>query len=427
MQRERPDRAGEFVRLIMSPQTNHPIPAIVVGSGNTALGALRCLAMAGIPTYVACRPDDFVTRSRFYRPTPGPVRWHGGLGPHAMEVLRAMPLEQAVIVPCADDAALWAAELARTDLGERFRVSTSAPETLAILQDKSKCGEFLERHDIPHPRTFTIDSLADIARVPFDEIERVFVKPADSQSFRRAIGVKALWASSRAEFEDIWRRVDADGLRVIAQEYVPGLASDHFFVDGFRDRSGALTGLFARRRLRLFPVDFGNSSYCYGIPLGEVEGAIDSITRLLATLEYRGIFSAEFKRDAHTGEFRLIEVNTRAWWYAEYAALCGVNVCRMAYEDALGIVPAPSPRDYRVRQGCVNLLADIRAMRATPAHRRPSWWRVLAQWSRSYFHIFRLGDPVPGLVVTGGVLRARLRRITVGLQSLVSSPGASGG
>lgn len=401
-------------------------PAIVVGRGNTLLGALRCLAMAGIPAYVACPPDDFVTRSRFFRPTPGAVPWNGSLGSHGLEALRAMPLDEAVIIPCADDAALWAARLAGTDLAARFRVSTCAPETLAVLQDKSKCGEFLERHAIPHPRTYTIGSLADIGRVPFDEIERVFVKPVDSQSFRRAMGVKAVWASSRAEFEEIWRRLDAEGLRVIAQEYVPGLGSDHYFVDGFRDRTGAVTGLFARRRLRLFPLDFGNSSYCFGIPLNEVAGAIDSVTRLLAALEYRGIFSAEFKRDARTGEFRLIEVNTRAWWYVEYAARCGVNTCRMAYEDALGQPPTPSSREYRTHVGCVNLLADLRAVRATPPEQRPSWLRLLAQWSHSRFHIFRLTDPLPGLTVTARLVRARLHRIGAGLQSMVSSPGASG-
>ena len=176
----------------MTAKNHTSIPAIAVGRGYTVLGAMRSLAMAGIPTYVACPPGEAVTRSRWYRPTPGATPWNGGLGPHGLEVLRQMPLEQAVIIPCADDAAHWAAGLAGSDLASRFKVSTSSLSTLDILQDKRRCGEFLLQHDISHPRTFTIDSLADIAQVPFHELDRVFVKPADSQSFSQAFGAKGV-------------------------------------------------------------------------------------------------------------------------------------------------------------------------------------------------------------------------------------------
>ncbi|HEY4554877.1 MAG TPA: hypothetical protein VIG68_00365 [Lysobacter sp.] len=404
----------------MTAKNHTSIPAIAVGRGYTVLGAMRSLAMAGIPTYVACPPGEAVTRSRWYRPTPGATPWNGGLGPHGLEVLRQMPFEQAVIIPCADDAALWAAGLAGSDLASRFKVSTSSLSTLDILQDKRRCGEFLLQHDIPHPRTFTIDSLADIAQVPFHELDRVFVKPADSQSFSQAFGAKGVWASSRTEFEELWRRLDDGGFKVVAQEYVPGRSSDHYFVDGFRDRNGTLSGLFARRRLRLFPLDFGNSSYSHSIPLEDVRGAIEPLTRLLAELQYRGIFSAEFKRDSRNGQFKLIEVNTRAWWYVEFAARCGVNVCRMAYEDAQDITPTPAPRRYPVNVGCVNLRADVSAMRAVPADSRAPWRRVLGQWARAYFHVFRWDDPVPGLHELGRTIGGKLRRIGSGIQAVFS-------
>jgi predicted ATP-grasp superfamily ATP-dependent carboligase len=83
--------------------------------------------------------------------------------------------------------------------------------------------------------------------------------------FRRELGVKGIWAETRAEFEEIWARLDAQGYKVLAQEYVPGSSSDHYFIDGFRDRDGNLKAMFARRRRRIYPPDFGNSSYCESI------------------------------------------------------------------------------------------------------------------------------------------------------------------
>ncbi|MCB1570931.1 MAG: hypothetical protein KDI72_07805, partial [Xanthomonadales bacterium] len=56
-------------------------PAIILGSDLTGLGALRSLRLAGIPAYSACPPGDLVTRSRWYRPTPGSPPWDGSLGP----------------------------------------------------------------------------------------------------------------------------------------------------------------------------------------------------------------------------------------------------------------------------------------------------------------------------------------------------------
>ena len=373
------------------------VPVIVVARGPTGLGTLRSLRIAGITAYVACPPGDLVTRSRWYRPVPGGSGWDGSVGPHVPAILRAMPLARAVLIPGRDDAALWLADLPHGDLADRFRVSSSPRASLEILQDKSRFGQFLSHTSMPHPRTFTIGSAADIDTIPFDELDRVFIKPVDSQRFSQVLGAKGLWAADRAEFEAIWRSLDQRGFQVIAQEYVPGSAADHYFIDGFRDRAGALTGLFARRRQRIYPADFGNSSYCESVPLAELGAAVGQLEALLADLRYRGIFSAEFKRDARCGTLRILEVNTRAWWYVEFAARCGVNVCRMAHEDALDRPVVPATKAYAVGAGCVNLDGDIKAVLGRGAHRAEPVARTVAKWARAHCHVYRWDDPWPAL------------------------------
>lgn len=385
------------------------VPAIVLGRGHTGLGMLRALALAGIPTYLACPAGDLATRSRWYRPPPGAMPWDGSVGPQAVDILRAMPLEHAVLIPGADDAALWLADLAQSDLSARFPVSSSSRQTLEILQDKARFGTFLAQAGLPHPRTFTISSSADIAAIPFDALDRVFLKPADSQRFSQRTGCKAVWAHGRGEFQETWARLEAQGFKVVAQEYIPGSAADHYFIDGFRDRNGVFAGLFARRRLRIFPPDFGNSSYCRSIPLADVRDAAASLIELLTKLDYRGMFSAEFKRDARDGQFRILEVNTRAWWYVEFAARCGVNVCRMGFQDALGLPVAPARKDYAAGSGCANLSADIRSVWSQCRAPRSAVLRTLGQWLRAHYHVFRWDDPGPCLSLGW----QRLRRLLV--------------
>ena len=415
--------------ITMTRTVKGPV-AIVMGREQTALGALRSLSLAGIPAHVACPQGDLVSRSRWYRPTPGSPRWDGRPGPQALDALRAMPIDRAVLIPCNDDAALWASDLPYGQLAGRFLVSSSSRATLRILQDKSRFGEFLADTGIPHPRTFTIRSEADIAAIPFDDLDRVFVKPADSQKFLRTTGVKGLWARNPDEFKAIWSRLDGQHLSVIAQEYIPGGAGDHYFIDGFRDRGGVLTALFARRRVRIYPPDFGSSSYCESIPLLEVADALAGLSELLARLEYRGIFSAEFKRDARDGSFRVLEVNTRAWWYVEFATRCGINVVEMAWRDAQDMPVTSARSDYVTGSGCVNFRNDLATIFGRPPASRTPLSLAMRQWSSGYFNVFRWDDPVPGLQVAWQTIRRslgwKLRRLFVRERRAQARPAASG-
>jgi predicted ATP-grasp superfamily ATP-dependent carboligase len=112
-------------------------------------------------------------------------------------------------------------------------------------------------------------------------------------------------------------------------------------VEGFVDRIGCPIARFVRQRLRMFPPDFGDSTYMVSVPLDRVRGAIESLDRLFAHLSYRGVFEAEFKYDDRDGQFKLLEVNARPWYFIGFAAECGVDLCEMAYWDALGISVDP--------------------------------------------------------------------------------------
>jgi predicted ATP-grasp superfamily ATP-dependent carboligase len=194
-------------------------PALVLGSGITALGVVRGLGRRGIPRHVLSADPVLVRASRWYRPPPGGQRLRelSDLAGY----LRSLPLEGGVLIPTSDHAALAAAGLP-PDLAARFPTSQAPASVLAELLDKEKLRRLLAEHDVPHPRTIPVDGPLDLEDLGDVEVERLFVKPRDSQEFSRRLGVKALRAGSREALRTALDRVRREGLPVVLQEYVPG-------------------------------------------------------------------------------------------------------------------------------------------------------------------------------------------------------------
>ncbi len=383
------------------------VPALVLGSGITPLGVVRSLGRAGIPLRVACPPADLVRRSRWFEPL-ALAPWDGRPGPASAAELEALPFDRAVLIPCSDQAALWVSGLSAATR-VRFPSSTSRREVFELLVDKARFADVLERAGTPHPFTLLVGHRDDLRRLDQAKGRVIFLKPVDSQSFFRRFGVKAFHLRDRAEAEARWDETQAAGLDMVLQEYVPGPATSHVFIDGFRDRTGVVRAWFARRRLRMFPPDFGNSTYMVSIPVAEVQQAVDSLDQLLGVLEYRGVFSAEFKWDSRDERFKLLEINPRPWWYVEYAAWCGVDVVRLSYLDALER-PVPDVREYRVGRRCVYPYYDLEAWRAQPEAERPSALGLVRSWIGARQPVFQLGDPAPGIRDTVARVRATISK-----------------
>lgn len=207
--------------------------------------------------------------------------------------------------------------------------------------------------------------------------------------------------------------ITSANMSVVLQEYIPGSATEHFFVDGYVDRTGVIKALFARRRKRIYPPDFGNSTSMVSVPLSEVEGAVDSVHRVLAAADYRGIFSVEFKRDPRDGAFKLLEINSRPWWFVDFAVRCGVDVCRMAYDDAQRR-EVHALKTYSVGVTCIFPYYDFFSMRMLVTAKLTSWWRWVVEVARALQPVGCLDDPMPAIVATARILGKALRNRLAG-------------
>jgi predicted ATP-grasp superfamily ATP-dependent carboligase len=291
------------------------------------------------------------------------------------------------------------------ELNERYPSCLAPLPALDILMDKARFGETLARLELPHPLTRPVAKATDLDSVPDEVLEHSFLKPTDSQTFFARYRVKAFPLSGRAEAVHQLNTCVADGFGLVLQEYVPGPPTHHYFVDGFVDRGGTNRALFVRQRLRMFPLDFGNSTLMVSVPRADVGDAPDTLARLFEDIHYRGIFSAEFKRDAKDGRFKLLEINARPWWYVEFAARCGVRVCEMAVRDALG-EPIETVDRYVVGRRCAYPYYDLAAVRAERAAGRLSLLNGIRSWIGAVQPVFRWSDPMPAV----GAVAAMIRR-----------------
>lgn len=344
-------------------------------------------------------------RSRWYHAAPGTeAEAHNDLAAY----LDRLPWPRAVLMPCSDNWTLAVSRLP-AELRHRFPASLPAGGVLDALVDKLGLAALLATLDLPHPDTRAVESERTLAEVPDEQLQRSFLKPRDSQRFFARYGAKACRFTGRIQAGQVLQRLTAAKHRMVLQEYVAGPASNHYFVDGFAT-AGVAETIFVRRRLRMHPRDFGNSTYMVSITPDEAAPAVRTVRQLLSHVKYRGPFSAEFKRDERDGEFKLLELNVRPWWYVEFASQCGVNVCAMAYRDALGL-PVTPVRSYAVGRTCVYPAYDLDACRELRQRGELS----LAEWARSWLlaskPVFRLSDPIPGIAGAAGFAVNRLRRL----------------
>jgi D-aspartate ligase len=384
---------------------NRP-PVLVLGEGITALGVVRILSRAGLRPLATQSGDRLVAHSRWFEPVPGGL---GRLGAGALsEGLRVLPIERAVLMPCSDAFAGAVAALDQA-LASRFPASVSAPATLARFVDKGRFAETLDEFAVAHPWSELVESEADLVRVPSRIFDHAILKPRDSQSFFRRYSVKAVHVKSRADAARQLATLSAAGFSFILQEYIPGGPERHYFVDGFIDRGGTVRAVFIRQRLRMYPFDFGNSTYMVSVPVEAAAPAADAITSLLRRVGYRGVFSAEFKLDPRDGVFRLLEVNARPWWYVDFAARCGIDVCRMAYDDALGC-PVATVERYAIGRGLVYPYLDYAACRESRRRGRLSIWDWGRSWVGAMQPVFTFSDPLPASVESAKIIARSLNR-----------------
>lgn len=381
----------------MSHEALTSLPCVVLGGGITALGVVRSLGRAGLTLTVVAPPGDLAARSRWVERRIADIPETDD--PETLvSALTAHGVGRAVLFPCSDTWAQAVARMSR-EARERYPASISEPDVLDTLVDKALFRAAATRFDVPLPKTRIVTSTSEIEP---SEYNGFFLKPSNSQRFSAQFSEKAFTFHTEAEAREGLRMMSVAGVDALLQEYIPGPPTEHYFVDGYLDREAMPRAVFVRRRTRMFPVAYGNSTHMVTVAPVAAGQAVKDIIRLLRGLGFHGTFSAEFKRDPRDGKFRLLEVNGRPWWYIGFAADCGVDIASLSYREAVGLDLQTVER-YRTGVRCVLLHLDLRAY----LYERREHGLTFGTWLRSVVGarstVFSWSDPRPALhFVVGG-------------------------
>lgn len=366
------------------------------GYWRKTLAAVRALGRRGVrvtvgeSTYLA--PALFSRYCHCRVRTPSPVLQPSQYLDFLETYLKRHP--HHVLMPMEEDTLLL---LARNR--ERFQNITSLPcaahHHLLFARDKLKVLRRAEALDIPIPRTFEIDNMAEAKPLSKQLEYPVVVKPRVGSG---SAGVE--YVEEPAQLPAALDRVFRSGQSPLVQERLPsegaGIGASFLL-----DQNHQVRASFIHRRLREYPVQGGPSTLRQSIIH---EQARRDGARLLENLRLVGVGMVEFKIDSRDGTAKLLEVNPRFWGSLALAVNTGVNFPYLLTLMALGL-DFTAVHTYRLGHLCRWLLpGDILHFLQNPNRWRlkPSFFQF--RRPNLSYDIIDMDDPLPILGTFLGLL-----------------------
>jgi D-aspartate ligase len=378
------------------------VPVLLLGGINL----VRTLGLAGIPAIVASTErDDPVFASRYcVGRCVLPALEHPDALVDALVRIGdrlSMTYERRVPLMYGSDEYLEIVHFHRERLQRYFRFIVSDPHVAEALIEKERFQAFAEARDLPVPRSLAWEDSgpASLAGAP----GMVLAKPRSKIDWHAAPlrdrlfpgGAKArIFASGREAAGNPTVALYRDHLTF--QEYIPGDDRCLWSFHGLADEKGEVLASFVGRKIRTHPPDTGESAF---IELGHD----DELTRLgrdiARRLPLQGVFKMDFKKDAQTGRWHLLEINARCSLWHYLAASNGLNLMRLTYDYLLEATRPAHPVGYRTDYRWLSLALDYRAFRELNARGELGAlaWLSSILFSSNVYNVFSWDDPGPWL------------------------------
>lgn len=400
--------------------------AVVLGMFETGLAVVRGLGRAKIRVLGLDHRFGTGFRSKYVKASvcPEPLSNPDGFVDYLMRLAESEEHKPVLFV--TSDDFLLAVSRNRERLQESLLLNVPDADTLESIADKYRQYELARSAGVPVPATVVLEKPADLEKVRQQVPFPVFVKACEVTSWRNEMGgaLKGLVANTPEELAIQVDGLLARGLAVLVQELIPGPDTNHFKACCYVSTRGEVVRSFALRKLRQQPPGFGFGCLVESVYDPDV---LNLGKRFLESIDYRGIGSAEFKRDERDGELKLIELNPRYWQQAALAERCGVNFPLAQYLDLTAGVPAQATR-YEEHVKWLNFFADMDSFRVY-RRRGELTFRAWIQGHRGpkIYSNFAADDPIPGLSAVAKNLMERRPMRTIAEQARRAFPRSGDG
>jgi predicted ATP-grasp superfamily ATP-dependent carboligase len=341
------DDPRELIAAVREKINSCETPAALVFNCHiTGLAVARSLGRRGVPIIGLDRDENgFGLHSRYTTVAgrcPYPLDDERAFIDLLMEIGGALN-RKAVLFPCLDE---WVFAVARhaAELGKYYILPFSDLDTVERILDKNLLYRKCEDRGIPIPRTFYVGEQTP-EQIASDITYPCIVKPALQREFTNEFGEKVLRAETREDFLALCKRAAHHPL--LAQEIVGAGVDSFYSLCGYMGRDGEAKGVFVGRKLEQYPPDFGTACL---VDSRYVEEIVERGVDILKQFGYHGISEVEFIYDAPSGEYKLLDINTRVWKWIGLPMRAGVDLPWLAYADAVhGNVSASERQREKLR------------------------------------------------------------------------------
>lgn len=320
-------------------------PALVLGD----IDLVRALARAGIDSAVVADPGSAARYSRHTRRVL-PFSDTAPVEQYLSALVRYGEQQpEPPVLFYEDDRSLRFVSRHRERLREAFRFVVPDASLVESLVDKARFQALATKLQLPVPAARILYPAREPLPADFPLAFPLALKPVTKSPAGWAgvsKGGKATSVESLAELRELWPRLAAANLGLIAQELVPGpetaMESYHVYVD----ERGHIAGEFTGRKIRTWPAAYGDSTAL------ETSDAADVLAlgrELVTKLGLKGVAKFDFKR-APDGRLHLLEVNPRFNLWHHLGAAAGVNLPALVYADLTG---RPRPAAAQARAGVI--------------------------------------------------------------------------
>ena len=374
-------------------------PAVIIGLDCLpGIQTARILAENGVPVIgIARDPNHPFSHTN----TCKKIRFSAVVQDALMNALEEVSVEleqKAVLYPCTDYSVLLVSRNRRV-LQEHYRIALPESDTLEMLMDKTSFFRFAREHGLPVPITFLLrtraEAIAASKEMPFPCIMKPGFKTSNWE--KNAAGAKAYLLSCSQEFMAAYDRCSSWAESILTQEWVHGTDADLYSCNCYFDQQSKPIVTFVARKLRQNPPILGVSAS------GEEcrnDTVLKQTVELFTSVRLRGLGYLEMKRDAHSGQYRIIEPNIgRPTGRSAIAEAGGVPLIYSMYCDLAGL-PLPTPREQTYRGAkwiyFKNDLASSWHYWRKGELKVRDWMRSLRGYKRDA--VFSWRDPIPFLL-----------------------------